>query len=279
MALDTATALTQIEVALRGVLRDALAKPLAVANQAAIKALASNARRHGEQFYATAEAVRWEFDRFSTATAPAAVLVPDDAPTAGRYLLRAGAGSTGYCRAVDLFEGQSTAEAILERFGGSKPAIVIVYDGAPNNPISTTPGALYDYRPVFLLWLLSSNLRGQHQTAIGSAVAAEATDDPGVNRMLGDCKALLAGSTLGVLAGVKYVEIGDERRVFTSLADRTMIYQLRVEVRATCHNPDTDLVTPDDPGGFYVQRQLADIASDGTVTLTDYGPVDQIPQP
>ena len=279
MALDTATALTQIEQALLSTIRGALLRPLVAANVAALQALASAARRHGEQAFTTATTQRWEFDRFSSLPASSTVLVPTDAPTAGRWRLLVSTSSAGYARAVELFEGQATAEAILERFGAVKPAIVIVYDGEANNPISTTPGALYDYRPSFLLWCLSSHLRGEHQTAVGSAITAEAAADPGVNRILGDLKALMAGNRLGPLTGVKYVEIGNGARVYTSQGDRLMVYQLKIEVRAVCHNVDTDLVTLDDPGGFYVQRQLADIADDGTVTLTNYGPVDQIPQP
>lgn len=258
--LSITTALTVIEQALQTALLVALGKCVTTATLTTLRGLASKDRAHGELAYCTAAVYRYRFDRYSTAADDGSTVIkPTDNPTAGRWLRTTSTSSTGYLKGVELYEGESAAGEILARLRAKVPSAVIVWEGSENRPISQIPGALYDYRPRFAIWMVSTNLRPEHQAVTGSQITAESTADPGVNRILGDVKAALAGSTLSDQAGIKWVELLGERRAYTSLADRLMVYQLDVEVRATVHRPDTDSYMLDDPRMFDVQRQLVDL--------------------
>ena len=277
MALRFETALTEIELALRNTIASRYAVTLTKADNAALSALRSIDRTQYEQAIVGGTTL-WRFDRYSTAAASSTVIVPDDAPAAGRWLKVGARSWTGYLQAVELYEGQPTVEQLLARYGARKPSVVIVWDTAENKSRSLVPGAFYDYKPEFQLWALCTNMRGEQQASIGSAISAEAALESSANRIIGDLKRLLAGNDLA-LDGVQWVELGRESRVFTSQEDRVIIYQLRVVVLANVHNyeaePDDVPFPLDDPGGFQVQRQL--VKQDGT--LEDFGPVDQVPKP
>jgi hypothetical protein len=266
-ALLITTALTQVEQALRDAILLGYGRRLtpAAADTTALKAMASNARSYNDLRYVTSKGYVYEWSPYSTATDDGdAVLKPTDNPTAGRWLKTASTATTGYLRAVELYEGESDAVAILSRLSGVKPAVVIVFDGADHVPKSQIAGALYDWRPGFNLWCVSSNLRPQHQTAVGSDLSAEAAADPGTNRLVGDLKKLLAGNSLG-LTGVRWVEIGREERAYTNLGDRLMVYTLRVKVLGTIENPDdpADLTSIT---SMEVQRGIVDLNEQASVT-------------
>jgi len=258
--LLAATALTQIETLLQREVALAVQKRLTVATVAALRALDSASRTHLEMARVTASTAVYYFDRYSTATDDGSTAIkPTDRTTIqpGRWLATISTSSYGYCRQVVLYEGESTPEEIIGRLG-NKPVVVICWQGSSHTPASQIAGSLYDWRPRFDLWVVSSSLRGEHQASTGSQIASEATADPGANRILGDLKTALAGSTLADQPGVKWVEILDEDRVLSSLADRLMLYRLGVEVRCTLHIPDAagDLVALSE---MWVQRQVADV--------------------
>lgn len=268
MDLLTSTALTQVEQALQTTILVALGKCITQATITTLRAVPSAGIKHNKLGFVTATNARYRFDRFSTASDDGVnVLKPTDNPTAGRWLLTTSTAGSGYLKTVELCEGQATAEEILARYAGTKPCVVIVFQGADNNPLSQIPGALYDYRPQFVLWCVSSNLRSEHQTATGSQITSEASDDPGTNRIVGDLKALLAGNDLGVGPGVKWTELRREEKAYTSLADKVMVYQLGIEVRASLHNPDTDLVAFT---GFNVQRQIITLNGQDALDSLNY---------
>lgn len=238
--LDITTALTQIEVALRDRIRFAYGVRPVVANFTALRAVSSQSVNINSLRYVTSAGKAFAWYRFSTAADDGSTTIrPSDVASdkPGRWIATTSTASTGYLKAVELYEGESDAAAIIGRLNGIKPAVVIVFDGGDHQVRSQIPGALYDYRPSFRLWCVSSNLRPAHETAVGSAVASEAAADPGTNRIIGDLKKLLAGSSLSMV-GVRWVEIGPEERAFTSLADRLMVYSLRITVLASLDNPN-----------------------------------------
>jgi hypothetical protein len=272
-ALAIDTCLTQIEQALQTTILVGLGKRITVATNAAIQGLDSESMKHGKLAYSTAGGYVWRFNRYSTAAAASTVLVPTDAPTAGRWERTTSTSATGYLTAVELYEGEAGAQDILTRFKQQKPCVVINWLGNEWTPRSLVPGALFAYRPRFALWAVSGNLRGEGQAITGSQVTSEATRDPGANRIIGDLRELLAGSDLDQ-DGVQYVYLGRESRVVSSNApnmhDRLMVYSIEIEVRASVHHPDTDLVTLDTSGGFRAQYNLMNTDLDLTFDDDNY---------
>ena len=255
------TALTSIEVALRDAILDKLGKCITVADLTALRALASGARKDGERAYVTSAVLRYKFARFSQATDNGSTIIkPTDNPTAGRWLATSSTSSTGYLKAVELYEGEVNPEALLVRLNGVKPGVVITYDGDTFTNPSTIAGSIYRNDYDFDLYVISSNLRPQHQSVTGSAIASEAAADPGENAITGDVLALLAGNDLGLSPGVKWCEIVSRKREITSnaatLSDRLMIYALRIRVYASVHIIEDDSATID-LGSLSVQRELA----------------------
>lgn len=270
--------LTRIELGLQAVLLARLGFRKTVADPSSLAALTSTARGHNELVFVTSTGVVWLFDKFSRAAASSTVVVPADHPSAGRFRLTTWSGSSGYLRAVELYQGESSAEKILARFGSRRPALMIAYQGGDNTPLSAVAGALYDFRPNFHLWILSSNLRSDQEATIGSSVGTEAERDPGINCILEDCKKSLAGNDLSV-DGVQWCELGHEERVLSSegqtLADRTLLYRLAVQVRAAWINNDDDSDLVPAPLTFAVQRQL--VKPDGSIV--NFSDPDTFPQP
>jgi hypothetical protein len=239
--LSILTANSQVEVALQTTIALGIQKRLTLATTAALEALASAARTHLELAYTTATAQVWQFNRFSQAAASASVLVPDDAPTAGRWLLTSSTSSSGYLNAVTIYDGEPDEESVYEWLFGQVPNVVIVWDGDDYEPKSGgSPGALYRTPMRFSIWAISRNLRGQQQGITGSQIASEAAADPGVNRILGDLRRYLAGSDLNQ-DGVNYCEIVSADRVLSSKTkNRGHVYRLSVKVYATIHNTVAD---------------------------------------
>lgn len=251
---------TQVEEALQTTILLALGKRLTVATNTALKALASNARAEDELAYNTAAGYVYRFNRYATTADNATtVLTPTDAPTVGRWLRTASTSSSGYVNEVALYEGVPEESRILETLTGRVPSVLIVWVGDDYEPRSQIPGALYRARMSYQIWCCSRNLRPERQGRTGSQISAESTLDPGVNKILGDLRSALAGDDLDQ-DGVDWVEIQSAERILASkIRERCYIYRLDIEVRATIHNPESDLVTLDDPRSIDVQYQLGDL--------------------
>lgn len=259
MSFTLANALTSIETGLRDTILDGLGKTTTVADVTALRALASATSKDGRRVYVSGVGYRYRFDRYGTGTDNGTTIVkPLDVPTTGRgrWLRTTSTSAAGYFKAVELYDGATDPTEILTRLRGVKPGAVIVYDRDDFAKPSTIAGALYKNSYDFDILCVSSNLRPEHQAAIGSAVTAEADDDPGVNKITGDLLALLAGNDLGLSPGVMWCEILGRRRDSASLADRLMVYGVKVRVYASVHNIPAENTT--DLESLSVQRGLTD---------------------
>lgn len=239
--LSILTANAQVELALQTAILLGMAKRLTVADTAALAAIASPTISHDALAFTSATSQVWRFHRYSTATASAGVIVPDGSPTTGRWLLTSSTSSSGYLRAVKLYDGDPAEEKILEWLFGQVPSVIIVWDGDDYEPKSGgSPGALYRVPMRFSLWAISRNLRAEQQGITGPQLATEAAADPGVYRILGDLRRTLAGSDLNQ-PGVNYCELESASRVLSSaVANRGHVYKLAIKVLATIHNTAAD---------------------------------------
>lgn len=275
--LSIRTARTTIE---RGIVDTLTAaykiRTASIATPATLRAINSVATPHQTLRYVTSLGYVFRFNRFSTSSDDGTtVLKPDDVLSSnpGRWLNTLSTIQAGYAKDVIVYSGESTVEEISERLFAQRPAFLVVWEGADHNVKSTSPGALYKYLCRFNIWAISSNFRAQDQAQEGSDIASEATSssDPGVIAMIGDAKAALAGSNLGV-TGVDYAEITREYRIVSDLSQRIFVDAIGLTVYATLHNPDTGLVTLDDIGTFAVQWQKA--AGNGSNGGEDYAKTD-----
>lgn len=148
----------------------------------------------------------------------------------------------GYARSVVLYEGQGNLEeeGLLAVFG-QKPAVLLQWLGDDPQAKSMRAGALYKDVLEFQILLVSQCLRPAPAAVLGSLFGAEAAWDPGLNRMIGDVRYLLAGIETGV-AGIESVEIGRADIVTEDLAERLFIGSVQILVRTSFDIPDEDLV-------------------------------------
>lgn len=211
-----------------------------------------------------------------------ATIKPTDRGTSlpGRWLKTASTSTSGYLNAVRIFEGEDSEEAIMDRTLGTAPAVMVRWLGETPDKVGQIVGSVYRLPMEFELWVASRNLRRGNEALLGSRVAGEADEDPGVLRMVGDLRVLLAGSDLGLTDGVDMTMIGAHRPKMQSMTEGQFIHALSLRVMATLRIRDADgedVVIPD-PAGLLLQHQQ--VAPDG-VTLNDINPddPDQVPTP
>ncbi len=267
MALTARNALTTIERALRDTIRRGLGKPLpAVATIAALRAATTRGASgkltvdDEDTRFVTAVGYRYEFNPRSTAADDGdATIAPTDSPTAGRWEKTTSTTSTGYLLNVILYDGGYTTEALDALLAGQRPAVVIHYDGEDNLTASTIPGAQYRYRPRFEVWAMSQSMRRAYEGKLEPPIAAEASVDPGVHQVIGDLKALLAGSDLDT-EGVDFVQIGAGEMVETGEAERRFTMSLHLTVMAAYAIEDEPV--PDAITAVVAQPQITDLGSE-----------------
>jgi phage gp37-like protein len=231
----------------------------AAATVAALRLLTSASIPHDTYRVVTASGVAYRWDRYSaSADNGTSIIKPLDllATKPGRWLSTGSEVSSGYLKQVEAYNGQGAIEDVCERLLGQKPSVLVVWTGANHKLESWNHGALWYYDCDFDIWVFASNLRDGFETEEGSSVSAELSADPGVNAVLGDIKTILAGSTYD-LESVAYTDLGKETRIAEDQASRTALERLSITVRATLHNPDTDLEELDDTF-IVVQHQLAE---------------------
>lgn len=186
--------------------------------------------------------------------------IRDAAIRLDRWALRA----SGWAQMVRIWEGEYDDESIAEIFA-KKPAFVIVPSGSSREALSLVPGAYYREKYRFRIWGISQSLRKGPAGILGSAYALDG-GDPGLNFVMGSIKRALAGSNLGI-PGVVFSEIGDEDVVAHDLANRVFCDSLEVDVTATLHLPDDDIVPLT---AVTTTTQLADSGEDSRVDLANY---------
>lgn len=232
----------------------------AVATVAALRALPSAGIPHDTYRYVTSATVCYRWNRYSSATDDGInVLKPNDLVSGkpGRWLVTSSAIQTGYLKSVQAYNGAAAIEDVVEKLLGQSPSVLVVWTSGDHKIESQNPGALWWYLCNFDIWVIGSNLRDGFETEEGSDVPAEALADPGVNQILGDVKYVLAGADYD-LESVSYTQLGQEMRIAEDQASRQALEKLSVQVHASIHKPDTDLVDFPDPGSLYVQYQEAD---------------------
>jgi hypothetical protein len=264
------TARIAIEEALRDQILLALGRRLQPAQTlAALAADPSSALADDDLRFVIEAAFTYRWRRAETAPPDGALVVaPTDlAPgKPGRWMRTTSTVATGYLDRCELYNEDIDEGTMQERLFSKKPAVLLTFDGARHKPVSNRAGALYWYIASYSLLVISTNMRGGAAAFHGSPRAAEAM--PGTAAMLGDLKAILAGSNLGI-DDVERVEIGDERPVIVALAKRTVVEQLTITIWSSIRNEDSDLVPL---GELELQRQLVDDRGDAV----DYGPADEI---
>lgn len=201
----------------------------------------------GKRFY------WWQFS--TAADNGTTVIKPNDAGATGRWLIVESplryAGvllpdiTDGILQAVILHNGDFDEKVLKERIFSRAPCVAIHFDQEKHKAKSQVPGALYDYRVSFEIWSVARCYRDRFEAAIGSPIPAELAADPGVMRIHGMVKKLLAGTTLGLegtsstdYSGISHTEIGDGRLERAELAERTFVMSLGLEVRGSLANPD-----------------------------------------
>lgn len=142
--------------------------------------------------------------------------------------------SGGYLAALDLYAGElgaSELDEVKQNLGGRAPA-VLVSVGDVRYESKAISRRLYAATLDLRLFVVSDHLRSRVARAHGDEVsAADPTADPGINRILIDCRSRLAGETLG-LAGFGPIEPVEEERMVevTDISIVRAIYQTTVDI-------------------------------------------------
>lgn len=295
--LDCRTALTRVEQALVDAISLAYQwRRPAVADLTALAALASAPTPDSALCFVQDQGVVYRFKRYSTnAEALPYVVKPGDLASdrPGRwerctstvtkgpaYFRPVHRVETGYAKQVQLWQGQGGSAEALDRIFGSTPAFLIRWTGVNigarhvGNPL----GSIYSYDLSFEVWCFSKNYRPQNQAVWGSDVESEQNDDtdpaaqtndPGLNRMIGDLHYLFGhGSTINLAPAVSATFItGQTTIVHEDLDSREFVASVPLVVQAGLSIPDEDLV-----GLEYamVQTQWVGFGEDGKFDTDNY---------
>ena len=172
---------------------------------------------------------------------------------------------TGYAKAVQLFQGQDDEE--IERSFGRKPGLLVEFVG---DSIASRGrnGEIYDVDYDFVVHCLSQNLRPGPAALEGSPVDVEANEDPGLNRIIGDVRYLLAGCRLDMAPAVMFVDIQGKAQIRTAdLGERTFVGMVPLTVRASWNIPDEDLVRIEE---IWIQGMDADTGDDNFFDVNNF---------
>jgi hypothetical protein len=216
-----------------------------------------------------------------TAPTPGRWLRPDMAAPYGRFsqlLLHSvppafvdrepGAGLPRYARAVQLFEGDVDEETMIERIQGApRPAFLIRWQNDAPEPISNRPGCVYAGPLRFVILCVTGNNRSGQEALYGSPLTAEQRESPGLNRMIGDLRYVLANATYGLYPYVERTELGGAEIVIEDLTQRFFVASVDISIFASYHLIDEDLLTFD---SMSVQPRLADTAGAGAFPADNY---------
>ena len=148
---------------------------------------------------------------------------------------------TGYAKAVEIYEGQLDLDEALIRIMSVVPAFLVQWTGDEYETKSITQGALYLVKHKFSILCISSCLRPDASALLGSPFPSEYAFDPGLNRMMGDVRYLLAGSKLG-LPTIDYTVLGNASIVHEDWDSRLFMGSVELIIRDTVNIADEDLI-------------------------------------
>lgn len=212
----------------------------------------------GALCYVTAEDQVFILSLYSGAAASADVVIPTTLPTnyaRARWLradnpLNFGPNynaplrrrTAGYCKAVELFDGQGSTDEAMEQVLAVRPAMWLQWTDDNPAPMSCGyPGSHYRNTLDFQVMVISECNREGPWALWGSPYSAEAAADPGLDQMIGQIRKVLAGSRLGI-AGVERTEIGRARVLSEDNARRLFVGAVDIKVILYFYIPDEDLV-------------------------------------
>lgn len=184
------------------------------------------------------------------------VIIPNDMPIGGRgrwikqdlaldkgpnYRKPVYIVQTGYAKAVEPYEGQLNIPNEELRAMGVIPGFFVHWAGDEYETASQYQGSVYFVKHRFVIQCLSSCLRPDASALYGSPFQSENDYDPGLYRMMGDVRYLLAGSKIGV-STVDYTDLKAGDVVEEDWDSRIFIGEVEVIVRDTVNIADEDLV-------------------------------------
>lgn len=287
--------LAQIEIALvmeisfalrRNSLPPAATLTLAALRQAPTNEGGSPRRTNLDMVYVAELSSRFYWWQFSTAADDGATVIkPSDGMANGRWLIVSSSLkykgvplaqiTDGVFKEVILHNGDFNFKTLKERVYGRAPCCAIHFAGEKYKAKSQIPGALYDNRVNFEIWAVSRNERDRFEAAVGSPVAAEFAEDPGVMRLYGKLKAFLAGSNLGLggtsptdYSGIANVEVTEGDLDYSDLEERVFVMSLHIEVRGSLANPD-QAAELEQLARIDAQRNQASVGQSGRFDLTN----------
>lgn len=175
---------------------------------------------------------------------------------------------TGYAKAVQLWQGDELSLQGMERIFAAAPAFIVGFLGDAVTMAANNPRGLNDVELPFRVYCYSRNYRQEPAALEGSQVASEAAADPGLYRMMGDVRYVLADATLGLSPGVRYTDIQGEGSIdFEDLSQRRFIGSVPILVKASWNIPDEDLQELTE---LWIQFQAAQGNTSGTIDAANH---------
>lgn len=272
MKFSVRTLITEVQKALVETLDLALRRRFTVRDLTALRTFltggtqGSKAIVHRELCYVQSEGTNFRFDLYSSLADGVDVITPADrgikpgrwrrctlqAPY-GRFTLPLCQvppafleredglfGVARYAKQVQIYEGESTEEEMLTRLFGQRPSILVKWEDDQVTPRSNRPGCLYVTQQRFSVLCVAQNNRPDWQALQGSTLP-DPSEGPGLNRMIGDVRYVLAGAQLGLGPYVERVEIGGARILEEDLSQRLFVGQVDIAVHASVHLADEEL--------------------------------------
>ena len=261
--LDIRTAITTVERALVDALSLAFQVRIQVADIAALKAITSTVPGVGDSLpadvlrFVASEGLCYRWRKFSILPEMLNhVVLPADRTEAKRgrwerttstvtygpdYLKPVHRQPTGFAKIVQLWQGDEGSEAAMDRIFGLAPAFLVRWRGDDLSMRGPSPRGIHEDDMPFEVWCYSHDNRAELQSLEGSAIPADT--DPGCFAMMGLVRYVLAGSSLGLDPGVRYVDIqGQGELIEEDLAQRRFVGVVPILVKASLNIPDEDLV-------------------------------------
>lgn len=197
---------------------------------------------------------------------PPLVIQPNDRPKNGRWIQTHSKVTlgpayfrplhrvrSGYARSIERYQDDTGHQ--LERIYGQRPSFLVEWVQDDLQVSSTVQGGWYKNHMQFVLHALCKNYRPEEEALEGSPVDQDM--EPGLDRMIGDLRYLLAGSDLGLGPGIQYCDIqGNAKITVQDLSQRSFTAEIPLKIIASVHRADEDLLPLQE---VWIQEQLAEL--------------------